>query len=1220
MACFLSIPLASAQEPHKYGDPDFYVKLQDVEVSEGRLDPPWDRQHNQYELNIPDWRPASLTMNLVLDIGKYDLMFTPKIELNGEEIKYTPIADITVAIPLNKTHGAVDQTEELKLSDPHPAEGGVMGFFGPKAAKNVYKIRVRQSPEMDKVVDAADIKVRDASTKQIISASPAFDTASSKVNYAYDAKETAVAVEVQIACQPFATGSLVDGADAGGPQGWTRVHLHEDVTLVLVQCVYQDDRWTQGNVVQRTYMLAVSRTVQLATTSVDVTMPSQEGFCTRHNDQDWTQGWTCRSLDDHPSLVAIYNNSKAKLELMDSHSGVETTLWNGLPAAVVNPKNGDGEFELVMRAGSNTISAQVRLIRPARCADGVTCPVGSVMKFAKTANAEDHLCYDKTCTLNDDAHCCEEGAPYDIIISDFGSAHEEVVKTLELTNEWSERETDIFIKYAQLPVVAVSGIVRSVAVGEAYDLVQAGCKAVAKKTPDASCTVVLAEVSDDADTDKLVEILTSAAGLSKHEATELVDDGGGDVKKFGSQSETEGLLETLKGKGIVDAGALVASTCTLEKYTLNATSFNSSMLNDSSLEDAIQALQKAGASRSQATEVLKNLPGMVATKLDPAQAALLRVHFVSLGATVEVARQEHEVEEVPWYLVDACDEDFESPKCQVGNPRPKHNESNSINASCDYYDHECPSDAIRVINGTCHGPVCSKDDVKRCCGFQVFCRDIVCPLHYGNKVMAWDASCASQDVMEYCCEKSATCDSYTCPEGYLLIGDASLTACAAPTCDAVGKELCCNPVIVCSSYVCPDMMVLKDGASKLFVDALTAPACCDDRATCRLFECPAGLARRPEAELILCEGKECAVNDTTNCCEGAGTCFGFTQCPEHSVVREDPGKISCVLQECTAVDAPSCCMQVSTCETYTSCPDRYVLRPNPASIDCLSANCSAVDMHRCCQAQAVCGSMECPEHFGLIQDKADFTFCASETCGDVDIDVCCRPQESCVSLEPPDRFMLRDSAASLWVNDWEEDDCWMLRANCSTFNCPMGFTLRANASRYNCSGEVCSDVDAGSCCEQAPLMPKTPFIVNVTNIDSGKDCAADSHDSRFWCQSDADTVDLVIRYQAQGKEAVRKPLSAIAVPAREDGPKHITVILRDSNIETTRLSIWVYRFDWQSSAHAVASRRLQGGARRHRAPAIHRLVMFDVGAARSAMRRAAAAAQVPKRAQPSILV
>ena len=97
------------------------------------------------------------------------------------------------------------------------------------------------------------------------------------------------------------------------------------VTLTA-QCKYKDARWTEGNEIQKSYVLIFERDAKLAGTFVSLLIMPDQGECLQKNEADWTQGWRCTSNGDRVqvivecSLQAQLDAGKCMLRKLYSHT------------------------------------------------------------------------------------------------------------------------------------------------------------------------------------------------------------------------------------------------------------------------------------------------------------------------------------------------------------------------------------------------------------------------------------------------------------------------------------------------------------------------------------------------------------------------------------------------------------------------------------------------------------------------------------------------------------------------------------------------------------------------------------------------------------------------------------------------------------------------------------------------------------------------------------
>ncbi|CAK0886059.1 unnamed protein product, partial [Prorocentrum cordatum] len=140
--------------PKLPGDPDYYVLLKSIEVSEGVLSPPFDPRGQDFALPVQDARATEIVLTLELDQEKYDLMHSPDVFVDGVRTPYNPLQPIVVELPLNETPGPLERTIRVAVADPsgagmlwsskgiHDLSGGVLG-----RGVHEYAIHLRQTPE-----------------------------------------------------------------------------------------------------------------------------------------------------------------------------------------------------------------------------------------------------------------------------------------------------------------------------------------------------------------------------------------------------------------------------------------------------------------------------------------------------------------------------------------------------------------------------------------------------------------------------------------------------------------------------------------------------------------------------------------------------------------------------------------------------------------------------------------------------------------------------------------------------------------------------------------------------------------------------------------------------------------------------------------------------------------------------------------------------------------
>lgn len=342
-----AVPKSFSTKPALPGDPDFYVALHGLQVSEGMLDPKFDPATLQYTVEIDNPDVQVLMVMPMLKLEKYDLLHTPKILVQGVTVDYSPVDPIRVPVLLNKTVGPLDMNVPITIQDPHHA-----GWFSTPKSRT-YHIRVLQGPDTVGVVSAKAIDVIDHKGR-VIPCVPEFDEKSEQNNYEFDVYEDDGSVELTIHCHTDATGLRMQGVDH--PSG---VPYNEPIkgaeAMVLAQCIYADDKWTHGQELQRTYMLHFSRNAHLAGTVLVLEGMPGEAIC-----QEKSPGYVCTALKEQVHLIAEYNNSHAEV-FLEAEDGHEFRMKNGIPVLFPTPEGSQMKMKLVLAAGSHRRDVEVIL-------------------------------------------------------------------------------------------------------------------------------------------------------------------------------------------------------------------------------------------------------------------------------------------------------------------------------------------------------------------------------------------------------------------------------------------------------------------------------------------------------------------------------------------------------------------------------------------------------------------------------------------------------------------------------------------------------------------------------------------------------------------------------------------------------------------------------------------------------------------------------------------
>lgn len=330
------------------GDRDYWVKLKGLELSSGELTPEFDPSVESYSVIVSNEDIVELVITPELDIGKYNLLHTPTIKLDGEEVTYSPLNTIQLSAHLDETPdgdpdiGPVDRDVIVEISDPNG------GYF---ASKMAYTIHVKQPPDFEQVIRAQGLVVKDNHNEEIHSVPP-FEVGSEETNYKFDLGIHVQSLTVELSCPECATGLTYDGqAESLGSSH--HMDVHGATNTLVVQCKYNSEEWTHGSDLQRTYVLTFERNAHLQGTFVELLLMPGQGECTQKVAADWTQGWDCHSGEDSAEFIAEFNNSNAELSLFKQDSETRYRLYNGLPVAVPIPHADHTPFEVLLEAGEH---------------------------------------------------------------------------------------------------------------------------------------------------------------------------------------------------------------------------------------------------------------------------------------------------------------------------------------------------------------------------------------------------------------------------------------------------------------------------------------------------------------------------------------------------------------------------------------------------------------------------------------------------------------------------------------------------------------------------------------------------------------------------------------------------------------------------------------------------------------------------------------------------
>jgi len=386
--------------PALYGSSKFWVLLKSLKFSEGRMKPNFDPNGDELEVVVDNPQTRSITMFLDVEVTKYDNLHQPEIVVNGKVLKYRITDTVAVPIQLDESIGAFDKTFEIILRDPHPSSDW---FASP--ATHTYHVRVKQAPEIQKVIAARSIKVL-SEDGTVIEGTPAFDADSLRSQYQYSLKPGQAEIDVQVDCHPEATGQAFDGSRVQSPT--KNIKINGAVSTVLAECLYRNEEWTHGQDFQRTYVLSFVINSALAHTAVSMHVVPGQGFCSQPDPTNTSKGITCRAFDSKLAILAECSEPHVEMTFVNSKTRIETRMINGLPISLTVPDTGAQEYMLMLQAGDQKRGYPVQVLRPASCTS-YACPVGLVTKKSFETSSADGFCYWEQCTDRDTVNCCEQG-------------------------------------------------------------------------------------------------------------------------------------------------------------------------------------------------------------------------------------------------------------------------------------------------------------------------------------------------------------------------------------------------------------------------------------------------------------------------------------------------------------------------------------------------------------------------------------------------------------------------------------------------------------------------------------------------------------------------------------------------------------------------------------------------------------------------------------------
>mmetsp|Transcript_73243 Transcript_73243/g.171704 ORF Transcript_73243/g.171704 Transcript_73243/m.171704 type:complete len:1353 (-) Transcript_73243:52-4110(-) len=391
--------------PAMPGEDKYWLKLQTVSFSEGKLTPGFDPKQNNYELSISNPEVESFTFTPTLQLAKYDLLHLPIIEIDGKQHHADPLKPIQHVVWVNKTEGPHDHPLSVKLIDPI---GMRYGFFHipiyPRV--NEYSFRILQAPQFEKVVKISKLEVVLENGTALEPQQPPVKGMDTTGQYWFDLPGSEKGAYIQGHCNQYSTRMLVNGIPTQpGEKVWTSLQVPH--ATWMVECMYSHHRWTQNNL-GRTYQLNMQHRKD-SFEIPQVHLLPQDGKCTKektHN-PDSPYGYLCRAVTEELHMVVTYDTTSVEVFLQKGSAG-EQNIISGIQTKVQMPAT-DVHWDLRVQ-GVRSRTVPLRLVVAERCHE-MTCPTGWVPKPAldQEENALLHLCHSSTCNFEDDSTtCCRE--------------------------------------------------------------------------------------------------------------------------------------------------------------------------------------------------------------------------------------------------------------------------------------------------------------------------------------------------------------------------------------------------------------------------------------------------------------------------------------------------------------------------------------------------------------------------------------------------------------------------------------------------------------------------------------------------------------------------------------------------------------------------------------------------------------------------------------------
>lgn len=392
----------SSSGPKLPGDDGYWTKLLGLGFSEGTLKPAFSPDKLDYTLEISSGKSNELLVTPMINTNKYELLYTPQLFFNGKLKKYSPIQNIEFKQPLNATGpGPLDMQMTVQVKDPKSSSGA----FGGGENENTYHIHLIQAPDIEKILTAENIVVLGRTeTGEAVTTVDSYRRTELKNEIRYLVGSNVQHVEVTVTCPTEATSLKYNGRTHQGAGPYISQGFEGATKSILGQCIYKDQKWTNDQEMQRTYVITIARSSNLDDTTLDVRLwpPDQAGECidigpgmkidttkgTKCDPVDWSNleagvtpvgcnkyrdmdpGWKCMKgpAGGAASFVGTFNNPHAELLIESKSDGSRYRLWNGIPTEVPIPDTFGNADRLVLEAGKNNKTYTFLYGPPPTCA------------------------------------------------------------------------------------------------------------------------------------------------------------------------------------------------------------------------------------------------------------------------------------------------------------------------------------------------------------------------------------------------------------------------------------------------------------------------------------------------------------------------------------------------------------------------------------------------------------------------------------------------------------------------------------------------------------------------------------------------------------------------------------------------------------------------------------------------------------------------------------